>query len=508
MSFRNLKTPSENGGTLFLPPLSEYAEALEANRRSARDTLIDGEPLAGLAGQARAEALSQAARYTKSLGLDPGPEPAPEGPVIASGHQPVIFHPGVAIKPMILAREARRLGAAALFVSVDSDEFKGRAAPAPARDNVFRRVEHPLFPPMGGLTFEAAAAEPEEKLRERLRGYRSLLSDPAFAGPAAATDEFLARLEKRGLYGHDHTSRAVVMRRVWMAPVADGFLEIPVSVICEAVPFKKFASDVIERLELFREIYNAELAAYRKEKKLRYPANPFPGLGERDGRLETPFWVRGADGGRERLFARKERGGTLIAGETAPARPLSGLGEGSVHIRPRAIVLSMYLRLFISDLFIHGVGGAKYDTITDRIIERFYGLASPRYAVASATLWPDVPFPDPSESVERTKEALREIERHPEKAAGEDTGEMGRLAGEKVELVRKIAEPGADRKTLGKNINRLNSEMGRLLAPERRRLEEELAGLSSLQAQRRAVLARDYPFFLYRPERVYGLLDG
>lgn len=506
MSLRDLKPPPENGGTLFLPPLSEYAGALEENRRLGHGAEIGGEPLSELAGQARAEALSHAARYTESLGLDPGLEPAPEGPVIASGHQPVMFHPGVAMKPMILAREAKRLGAAALFVSVDSDEFKDWAVPAPAADGL-KRAPIQLFPPSPGATFETAGTEPEERLWERLGEYRARLSHPALAEPAAAMDDFLARLKTRGLGGAGHTSRAAVMRRVWMAPVADGFLEIPVSAICEAAPFKKFATDIIERLELFREIYNSELAAYRRDRKLRYPANPFPDLGERDGWLETPFWVR-RGAGRERLFAREESGAALIAGETDGPSPLSALMDGCVHVRPRAIVLSMYLRLFLSDLFIHGVGGAKYDTITDRIIEQFHGIAPPLYAVASATLWPDVAMDDPSGRIERARRELREIEQHPEKAAGEKAGEIEHLAKRKAGLVRGIAEPGADRKAIGGEINRLNREMARLLEPERRRLEEELERLESLDARRRAVLLRDYPFFIHRPEKVYGLLGG
>ena len=32
----------------------------------------------------------------------------------------------------------------------------------------------------------------------------------------------------------------------------------------------------------------------------------------------------------------------------------------------------------LSDLFIHGIGGAKYDELTDEIIRRFFGIEPPR----------------------------------------------------------------------------------------------------------------------------------
>ena len=40
------------------------------------------------------------------------------------------------------------------------------------------------------------------------------------------------------------------------------------------------------------------------------------------------------------------------------------LRESGVKIRPRAILTTLYSRLFLSDLFIHGIGGAKYDAWT------------------------------------------------------------------------------------------------------------------------------------------------
>ena len=46
----------------------------------------------------------------------------------------------------------------------------------------------------------------------------------------------------------------------------------------------------------------------------------------------------------------------------------------------------MYARLFLCDLFIHGIGGGKYDEVTDNIIRRYYGVEPPAYLVLSATL--------------------------------------------------------------------------------------------------------------------------
>ncbi len=65
---------------------------------------------------------------------------------------------------------------------------------------------------------------------------------------------------------------------------------------------------------------------------------------------------------------------------------LMQLQRGNVRIRPRALVTTLWARLALGDLFIHGIGGAKYDCVTDRLIERFFGLTAPRFLVVSATL--------------------------------------------------------------------------------------------------------------------------
>ena len=47
---------------------------------------------------------------------------------------------------------------------------------------------------------------------------------------------------------------------------------------------------------------------------------------------------------------------------------------------------TLWARLALGDLFIHGIGGAKYDQVTDRLIERFFGIRPPGFLVVSATL--------------------------------------------------------------------------------------------------------------------------
>jgi hypothetical protein len=46
----------------------------------------------------------------------------------------------------------------------------------------------------------------------------------------------------------------------------------------------------------------------------------------------------------------------------------------------------MFLRLALVDQFVHGIGGGRYDQVTDRLIELHFGIGAPRFSVTTATL--------------------------------------------------------------------------------------------------------------------------
>ena len=50
----------------------------------------------------------------------------------------------------------------------------------------------------------------------------------------------------------------------------------------------------------------------------------------------------------------------------------------------------MFARYLLGDLFIHGIGGAKYDELGDAIAGEFFGIEPPSYLTLSMTLWLDL----------------------------------------------------------------------------------------------------------------------
>jgi hypothetical protein len=116
---------------------------------------------------------------------------------------------------------------------------------------------------------------------------------------------------------------------------------------------------------------------------------------------EMPFWLDDLATGkriRPSVFRRdNEWLLELVSGaefKFAPnARGWDAAGElkkwlvaNNVRLAPRALTLTMFLRLALVDQFVHGIGGGRYDQVTDRLIELHFGLEAPRFAVTTATL--------------------------------------------------------------------------------------------------------------------------
>ena len=85
-------------------------------------------------------------------------------------------------------------------------------------------------------------------------------------------------------------------------------LEIPQSRVCDLPAMQWFIAHLLAHLPRLWEVYNAALAEYRRQHKLRSAAHPAPDLAADGEWLEAPFWVWSADDPRRRhLFVRSAR---------------------------------------------------------------------------------------------------------------------------------------------------------------------------------------------------------
>ena len=115
-------------------------------------------------------------------------------------------------------------------------------------------------------------------------------------------------------------------------------------------------------------------------------------------------------------------------------------------MRSRALTNTLYARLFLADLFIHGIGGGKYDELTDELIRRFYGFEPPEFLVLSATrLLPLPTAPVRLDDHRRLARNLRDLHWNPQRFVSADDSRLRELAARKDALIAEERSDSAGR---------------------------------------------------------------
>ena len=204
-------------------------------------------------------------------------------------------------------------------------------------------------------------------------------------------------------------------------------LEVPLSQLCETNAFRSFAVQWLTNAKSYRDIYNSRLQEYRKVHRIKNHAQPLPNLEQKGEWVETPFWIWTDElPTRSAAWIRSTPNGLELANEhqtlnehlprnVSAVQQLRQLAAVGLRLRPRALATTTYLRLFLSDTFIHGIGGAKYDQVTDQIVHDIFGVQPPSFAVLSLTAL--LPSPQPlvgHREIIHKRMQIREMHFHPE----------------------------------------------------------------------------------------------
>jgi hypothetical protein len=418
MPHRRFRAPERDGEVLAVPDFAEVPRQVEANRRrlDRTDVVVGGLPLRELRALARREVLEAAAEYMGGSGQSP---PVATGglsaPLLIAGHQPELSHPGVWVKHFALNGLARKLGGTPLHLIVDNDTLKSPALRLPVfRDREPKSVhlQSVPFDKLDGETpYEDRTVHDPELFRTFAERAAPLWQNWGFEPLLPWVWEHVTRRDKSRTNIGDLF--AAVRRRFEFSWGCRN-LELPVSRLSQTEAFVRFAAHVLSDLPRFRAVYNGAIRAYREVNGVRSANHPAPELGEEDGSLVAPFWVWNpkTDHRRQPISVGITSQGTIEGW----LRHVGHLHRTGYNLRPRALTLTLFARVCLGDYFIHGIGGGKYDEVTDAIIRGYFGIEPPAYQVLSATLHLPLPtFPADAGAVGAADRRFRDLHWNPQR---------------------------------------------------------------------------------------------
>ncbi len=532
---RRFRTPQADGQALVEPPFGRVADVLIANADLARsyDLELGGRPLADLARLARREFLAAAHASTREY-IDL-PEAyqrrvaaAAEGtaPVFVAGHQPRLFHPGVWFKNFALSRLASEHDGVGVNLIIDSDAVGSPAIRVPAGDAVHPTISSiPLDQTAGEVPFEQRQIQDAATFaafgKRATAALASLVTDPLVA---SWWPEVVRSAGREANLGRTIAQARHRLEARWGLVT----LEAPQSVVCGLESFAWLVAHLVARPRRTSDVYNAALTDYRRANRIRSRSHPVPNLSASGEWFETPFWVWNAsDPARRGLFARRSGRGVALSNlagwETtldrlddsdaaSAAQQLRTLADSGVKIRTRAITTTLFARLLLGDLFLHGIGGAKYDELTDLVIQRLFHLDAPGYMVLSATVrLPVAGRASRPEGSRRIRHELRELVFHPEHYLDRElAGRRGELDQLEEAVARKLAWIRAPISSGGKarhqGIVAANAVLARWVEPARAALASQQADAADAEAREAILGSREYAFCLFPEERLRSLL--
>ena len=531
---RRLRAPQEDGAALIDPPLATFRGMVERNRSMARNSsaTVYDKSLEEFKRAARADFLSQAISFTSEYRNVSGlPTTMHDAPFIVAGHQPELFHPGVWFKNFLLSLAGERSRGIAINLIVDTDTARSTTIRVPLQENGQASIENVAFDAPGDVipfeerqildpwlfkTFSRRVMDALETCCIGGREPYERLVEPMWNAALAYAKE--ADCGSR-------LGRTLARTRHWVEwHTGLKTLELPLSTVSKSRHFQRFAVHLLTQATRLRQIYNAALAEYRAVNHIRSGTHPVPSLQRDDDWLEAPFllWTK-ENPRRQRLFVLPLPDSLVLSDRQGLRLALNLSADGSVDkaveqlaaaevrgikLRPRALITTMYARLVLSDLFIHGIGGAKYDELTDLIIRRFFGIEPPAYVTATATFRLPIERPQVTlDDVRQSARRIREVRYRPEAFLREPlvkqeatlAAQLASFAAEKQEFLaqhdlRRCSQEVFDR------LDRLNRAMHDVLRPVEEQLRAEHAALIEQAKQTQLLSSREFSFCLFPSE--------
>ncbi len=435
-------------------------------------------------------------------------------PYISTGHQPYFYHPGIWIKGIFIDKLARANKGTALDFIIDSDCLMDIGCFVLTKKKSLQKEKVEFLKTETEQPIECCSPPTRLQFKnfcKKIHDYSLSFHYP----PIKKHIESFILNGERALTNSKNLAEFFVKTRKGYEKGNVNHFDIMLSQIGSARSFLLFLLHIAEDVEKFFEIYNRQLRKYRISHKLRYNANPFPDLKKEDAKFEIPFWLIKNNTRKSVYVAHEKTSVTFFSESNVLFKYKKGdfveairiIEEKNINLRPKAIPLTFFLRMFFTDMFIHGISGAKYDEVTDGIIEEYYKVQPPLYIAASLTLFPDLPLNNVKKAdIDNLKAIIRNIKFKPEifetKISDHRIYKRFReLMEQKKELLQQGNE-AIDKKRHYQQIKTITEELSSYLDNFYLETINRLKTLEEKEQEDQVIRFREYPYFLYDVNKI------
>lgn len=382
-------------------------------------------------------------------------------PVVFSGHQPVVFHPGILAKLIAQHEAARRTGAARVWIVADQDPVDLETVRVPVgrgehlTSQTIQLLEAGSTPPgvpSASLPTMHIKDTDDDRLEALVSHLRDCAHEPSLARQFASATIRLA-CDRLGIEMPQLIYASDLFRSDQMFSIAQRTIDDP---------------------ESCARAYNTAVRAH--------PGARVRPLTIEDDRIELPLW--GLRENRPRVPVDTDN--------------IDDFGQGSLI--PRGLLMSLLVRAHLGELFIHGTGGWAYDRVTHDWAKAWLGIELAPMALTTATQHLELGFSD-DEAIDLDHAAWR---LHHARHTPGMLGDHDRQA-HKDELVEQIRVAKAE----GSDPSKAFGELQRLLDAYRadhaqglERLGEQVRRAQRMRDQIELANDRTWPFVLFSEEQL------
>jgi hypothetical protein len=528
ITYRKLQAPLGNGDCFIEPAISESLSYIHANHQrfaAFADIDIGGLSFTALRQQARDEIITAAREHTQTYLDLTHTEFSETTTIVLTGHQPTLFHPGVWFKNFCLDHIAKHTQSLAINLIIDHDLVKSNSIKVPSQTGNTVTLKT--------IAYDIAAASNRIEItgiqdKNLFNSFPQRVADQLnvfVEDPILESFWKLAQQAPTDVIGHKFSqARHQLEHRLGM-----NSLDVPFSTLCRGASFARLLLHLIKNAARFREVYNAVVCEYRKVHRIRNLGHPVPELEILADRIELPLWSwNSSTAERQRLFCQVTAEQLILSDRPASfelrldraassnecVEQLQVWQQTDIQFRSRALLTTMFSRLFLGDLFVHGIGGGKYDQVTDQVICDFFGQQPPLFSIATATLGLPLPLPnDGSTAIAAATADLRHLQFAPDKYLRKlvhlgmnPDAQQSKLLADKQQLLQDSLATN-DKQAWHLAIQKINQDIRNTLPDAAAQLESHRQQLEITQNERTLLQFREFPFLLFPQKTLATLLE-